>query len=127
MALRGAGVEPDHDAVRALFRSAAHAGDAEAMIELATMSQAEEARRWLLRACGAGHPPAMLHYCDLMLQRDPVDALAWLYAGAAITADDDARKRAEALARELTAKEIDAAQKAGRAHLKQIQAQARGR
>jgi TPR repeat protein len=128
MALRsGVGVAKDSEAARALFTSAAKAGDASGMVELATMSEPPDARHWLLRACEQGHAPAMLHYSDMMMQRDPIEGLAWLYTNAALSADDAARKRAAALAREMTAKEIEAAQKAGRAYLKDIQSKARGR
>jgi hypothetical protein len=54
-----------------------------------------------------------------------VEALSWLYAGVALSGNDAARKRAKALAREMTAAEIDAAQKAGRVYAKDIQQRAR--
>ena len=91
------------------------------------MSPPDEAQHWLKRACEHGHTPAMLNYSDFMLQRDPVEALAWLYTGAALSGDDAPRHRAAALAKEMTAKEIDGAQKAGRAQLKSIQSKARAR
>lgn len=126
IALRsGVGVAKDADRAQALFRSAAGAGDRDAMIQLATMSEAEDARRWLVRASEMGHAPAMVHLSDLLMQRDSVEALAWLYAGVAVSGDDAARKRAKALAKEMTADEIAAAQKAGRAYAKDIQDRAR--
>lgn len=129
MALRsGVGVRKDTKKARGLFREAAGAGDCAAMVELATLSDTEEdARYWMLRASELGHTPAMAHYADMMMARDPIEALAWLYAGAALSGDDAPRKRAAALAREMSANEIDAAQKAGRAYAKQIQSKARGR
>jgi uncharacterized protein len=126
IALRsGAGVEKDVERARTLFRSAAGAGDRDAMIQLATMSEPEDARRWLMRASELGHAPAMLYLSDMLMQRDSVDALAWLYAGVTVSGDDAARKRAKALAREMTADEISAAQKAGRMYAKDIQQKAR--
>jgi TPR repeat protein len=122
MALRsGAGVAKDVEKARALFRSAAGAGDRDAMIELATLSEPDEARRWLLRASELGHAPAMLHLSDMLMQKDPVDALAWLYTAVAVAGDEAARKRAKALATEMTAAEIATAQKAGRIYAKAIQ------
>jgi uncharacterized protein len=126
IALRsGVGVAKDNEKAQALFRSAAGAGDRDAMIQLATMSEPDDARRWLLRASELGHAPAMLHLSDMLMRRDPVEALSWLYAGVALSGDEPARKRAKALAREMTAAEIDAAQKAGRAYAKDIQQRAR--
>jgi TPR repeat protein len=126
MALRsGVGAQRDVDRARALFRSAAGAGDRDAMIQLATMSEPDDARRWLTRASELGHAPAMLHLSDMLMQRDPVEALSWLYAGVTISGDEGARKRAKALAREMTASEIDQAQKAGRLYAKEIQQKAR--
>lgn len=128
MALRsGAGVTRNPDAARTLFREAAGAGDRDAMIELATMSEPDDARYWLMRASELGHPPAMLHYSDLIMKRDPVEGLAWLYTCVTVSGSDAARKRAAALAREMNAKEIDAAQKAGRLYAKDIHDKARGR
>ncbi len=128
MALRsGVGVSPDKELARALLRQAAGAGDATAMMELATMSEPDDARYWMLRASELGHAPAMAHYADMMMPRDPIEALAWLYAAATFAGGDAARKRAAALAREMSAKEIDAAQKAGRAYAKQIQNQTKAR
>jgi hypothetical protein len=59
------------------------------------------------------------------MQKDPVEALSWLYAGVTLCGDDAARKRAKALAREMTAAEIETAQKAGRVYAKDIQQRAR--
>ncbi len=122
VALRsGVGVSKDDDRAYTLFRSAAGAGDRDAMIQLATMSEPDDARRWLTRASELGHAPAMLHLSDMLMSRDPVEALSWLYAGVALSGDDAARERAKALAKEMSAAEIDAAQKAGRAYAKDIQ------
>lgn len=126
MALRsGVGVAKDAEKARALFRSAAGAGDKDAMIELAAMSEPDEARRWLARASELGHARAMLHLSDMLMHKDPVDALAWLYAAVAAAGDEAARKRAKALAREMTAAEIAAAQKEGRRYAKAIQDRAK--
>ena len=127
IALRsGAGVAKNNDMARQQFRSAAGAGDGEAMVQLATMSDPDDARRWLTRASELGYPPAMLHLSDFLMQRDPVDALSWLYAGVSFSGDDAARKRAAALAREMTAAEISSAQKAGRAYAKEIKTRLSG-
>jgi TPR repeat protein len=121
IALRsGAGVEKDNERARTLFRSAAGAGDRDAMVQLATMSDPEDARRWMLRASELGHAPAMMHLSDMLMHNDPVEALSWLYCAVSLSADDAARKRAAALAREMSAAEIDAAQKAGRVYAKDI-------
>lgn len=128
IALRsGVGGEKDNERARALFRSAAGAGDKDAMVQLATMSAPEDARRWLLRASELGHSEAMLHLSDMLMHDEPVEALSWLYASVALSGNDAARKRAAALARELSAAEIDAAQKAGRIYAKDIQQRARGK
>lgn len=122
IALRsGVGVAKDNDKARSFFRSAAGGGDRDAMIQLATMSEPDDARRWLLRASELGHAPAMLHLSDMLMGKDPVSALSWLYASVTLSGDETARKRAKALAAEMTAAEIDAAQKAGRVHAKDIQ------
>jgi len=127
IALRsGVGVAKNNDAARAEFRSAAGAGDGEAMVQLATMSEPDEARRWLTRASELGYAPAMLHLSDFLITRDPVESLSWLYASVSLAGDDAARKRAAALAKELTANEISEAQKAGRAYAKEITQRSRG-
>ena len=121
IALRsGVGVAKNTDAARDQFRAAAGAQDREAMVQLATLSEPEEARYWLLRASELGYAHAMLHLADMLMADDPVGALSWLYAAVALNADDAARKRAAALAREMTAKEIEAAQKAGRLYARDI-------
>lgn len=123
IALRsGVGVTKDEEAAITQFRAAAGAGDRDAMVQLAAMSEPEETQRWLLRASELGHAPAMAELAEGLMQDDPVEALSWLYAAVALSGDDAARKRAAALARELTAREIDAAQKAGRTYAKDIQA-----
>lgn len=126
IALRsGVGVLKDGELARTQFRMAAGADDCEAMVQLAAMSEPEEARRWLTRACELGYAPAMLDLADLLLESDPEGALAWLYAGVALGGDEDARKRAATLAKELSAAEIEAAQRLGRERFKQIE-RARG-
>jgi TPR repeat protein len=126
IALRaGSGVNKDVEKARTLFRSAAGAGDRDAMIELATLSEPDDARRWLLRASELGHAPAMMHLSDMLMKRDPVEALSWLYAGVALSGNDAARMRAKARAREMTAAENDAAQNPGRVNDKYITQRAR--
>lgn len=121
IALRsGVGAEKNNDEARAQFRSAAGAGDREAMVQLATMSEPDEAHRWLMRASELGYAPAMTYLSDVLIERDPVEALSWLYAAVTLAADDPARKRAAALAAELSAKEIEQAQKIGREHARDI-------
>ena len=127
IALRsGVGTAKNSDMAYQQFRSAAGAGDGEAMVQLASMSEPDETRHWLHRACELGYAPAMPHYADFLMQHDPVEALSWLYAGVTLSGDDVARKRAAALAKEMSAAEIDAAQKAGRAYAKEITARAQG-
>ncbi len=121
MALRsGVGVRPDAHEARKLFRAAAAGDDVEAMLQLATMSEPEDAKRWLERASEMGHPGAMRHLSDLLVGEQPIDALAWLYASITLTGDETARRRAEALAREMTADEISTAQKSGRALIRNL-------
>jgi TPR repeat protein len=128
IALRsGVGVAKNVDLARDQFRAAAGAQDGEAMVQLATLSDPEEARYWLLRGSENGYTPAMLYLSDMMMERDPIDALSWLYCAVSLAGDDAARKRAAALARELTAKEISVAQKTGRLYAKEIQQRSRGR
>jgi TPR repeat protein len=123
IALRsGVGAAKNTDMARAQFRSAAGAGDGEAMVQLAGMSDPEETLHWLTRASELGYAPAMGHLADFLMQRDPVEALSWLYADVTLSGDNAARKRAAALAREMSAKEIDLAQKAGRLYAKEIKA-----
>jgi TPR repeat protein len=112
---------------RGLGGPTAGAGDREAMLQLATMCEPEEHRRWLLRASELGYAPAMLHLSDALMQREPVEALSWLYAAVTTSGDDAARKRAASLAREMSAAEIDEAQKAGRMYAKDIQQRAQGK
>ncbi|MBK8542399.1 MAG: sel1 repeat family protein [Caulobacteraceae bacterium] len=116
----GVGVAKNNDAALTHFRSAAGGGDREAMVQIATMSEPDEARRWLMRAAELGYAPAMAHLSDFLMQRDPVDALSWLYAAVTLAADDPARKRAAALAKEMSAKEIEEAQKIGREYAREI-------
>lgn len=123
----GVGVAQDIELAREQFRAAAGAQDGEAMVQLAALSEPEEARYWLLRGAENGYPPAMAHLADLIMERDPVDALSWLYAAVSLSGDEAARKRAAALARELTAKEIASAQKAGRLYAKEVQQRSKRR
>ena len=128
VALRsGVGAPKDNERARALFRSAAAAGDKDAMVQIATMCEPDDARRWLLRAAEQGHAPAMLHLADMIMRSEPIEALSWLYAAVTLSANDAARKRAGALAREMSAAEIDAAQRAGRVYAKDILQRAQGR
>lgn len=121
IALRsGVGAIRNDDEARRQFRAAAGAGDGEAMVQLASMSEPDDARYWLLRASELGYPPAMLHLADMVMRYDPVDALAWLYANVALSGSEDARERAKALAKQMTAAEIDAAQKAGRLYVRDV-------
>jgi TPR repeat protein len=121
VALRsGVGAPKDIDAARAAFRAAMGAGDVEAIAQLATMSDPDEARRLLIRAAEHGHVTAMRNLADILVTRDPVEALAWLYCAVSFSASDPARKRAAAIARELSARDIEDAQKAGRAYAKNI-------
>ena len=127
VALRsGHGVAQDREKARNLFRTAMGAGDPEAMTQLAAMSEPEEARRLLTRACEAGHVSAMRHLADQIVERDPIDALAWLYCAVAISADEDARKHARVIAKELSARDIEEAQKTGRTYAKAIQRNTKG-
>ena len=126
MALRaGIGTPKDPEAAHHLFRLSASAGDPDAMTQLAAMSDREDARHWLVRASELGNAGAMLNLADLLMEDEPVEALAWLYASVTLTGNDACRKRAHDLAREMRAAEIDAAQKAGRMYAKDIRAKAR--
>lgn len=128
IALRsGSGITKNNEEARNQFRSAAGAGDREAMIQLATMSEPDDARRWLLRASELGYAPAMMHLSDMLMRRDPVEALSWLYAAVTLSAHDAARKRAAALAAEMSAKEIEQAQKLGREYAREIRDKTQGR
>jgi TPR repeat protein len=128
IALRsGVGVVKNNEEALAHFRSAAGGGDREAMVQLAAMSDPDDARRWLMRAAELGYAPAMSHLSDMLMARDPVDALSWLYAAVTLAADDAARKRAAALAKEMTASEIDQAQRIGRAYAREIRDRTQGR
>lgn len=115
VALRsGIGVRKDIEEARKLFRSAAGGDDLEAMLQLSTLCEGEEQIRWLTRASEMGHPGAMRALAELLLASQPVDALGWLYASAALAPTEEGRKRAAELAAELSAEEIETAQKAGR-------------
>ncbi|MBS0386088.1 MAG: sel1 repeat family protein [Proteobacteria bacterium] len=128
IALRaGIGAARDNDAAQELFRLAASAGDADGMVQLALMSDTDDARSYLVRASELGNPSAMLHLSNMLMRDEPVEALAWLYASVTISGDDACRKRAAALAREMSAKEIEAAQKAGRIYARDILNRSRAR
>lgn len=128
IALRtGVGVVKNNEAALTQFRSAAGGGDREAMVQIATMSEPDDARRWLMRASELGYAPAMTHLSDMLMKRDPVEALSWLYAAVTLAADDAARKRAAALAAEMSAKEIEQAQKLGRDYAREIRDRTQGR
>jgi len=128
IALRsGVGVAKDNSAALAQFRSAAGGGDREAMVQIAKMSAPDDARRWLMRASELGYAPAMMHLSDVLMRRDPVEALSWLYAAVTLGADDAARKRAAALAKEMSAKEIEQAQRYGREYARDIRDKTQGR
>lgn len=128
IALRsGVGAIKNNAAAATQFRQAAGAGDREAMLQLATMSEPEDARRWLMRASELGYAPAMIHLSDMLMQRDPVEALSWLYAAVTLSGHEPARKRAATLAKEMTAKEIEQAQKYGREYARDIRDRTQGR
>ncbi len=122
----GVGVAKNTDLARQHFRSAAGAGDGEAMVQIASMSEPDDTRRWLTRAAEMGYAPAMLHLADLLMPLNPVEALTWLYASVTLSGDDASRKRAAALAREMSAREIDVAQRAGRAIAKSVKTRVEG-
>ena len=108
------------DEARELLRSAAGVGNPVAMTELAALSDAGEAKRWLTRAADAAYTPAMRALGEELMDDDPVEALAWLYTHAAATGDPNSVKRASALAQEMSADEIAQAQKAGRAYARNV-------
>jgi TPR repeat protein len=115
VALRsGIGVRKDVEEARKLFRAAAGGDDLEAMLQLSTLCEGEEQIRWLNRASETGHPGAMRALAELLIAERPEQALAWLYASAALAPGEEIRKRAAELAAELSAEEIDRAQKSGR-------------
>lgn len=117
----GVGVAKDNAAARAHFRAAIGAGDVDAMVQLATMSEPDDARALFARAAEQGHVAAMRHLAEMLLARDPVEALSWLYCAVSLSADEAARKRAAAMAKELSARDIEDAQKAGRAYARNIE------
>jgi uncharacterized protein len=123
----GVGVRPDPEAARSVFRSAAGAGDVGAMAELAAMSDPADARHWYGRAAELGHAPSMRALSDMLIETDPVEALAWLYVAGAISGDETVGKRAAQLAQEMDAAEIDAAQKSGRRMIKTLREGAKRR
>src|SRR6185295_6252855 len=103
IALRsGVGVAKDTEAAREMFRLAASSNDPEGMVQLATMSDPDHARSYLVRAAELGNPSAMLHLSNMLMREEPVEALAWLYASVTVSGDDPCRKRAAALAREMS-------------------------
>ncbi len=125
--LAGVGAERDVNQARALFRSAAGAGDVDAMLRLAAMSEPAEARDLLHRAAEGGHVEAMRQYANALMETDPQEALAWLYASVGMSGDAPTADHGAALARELSADEIVAAQKRGRAILKHFRKEQRRR
>ncbi len=128
VALRsGVGIAKNEPAAADCFRNAAAAGDSEAMVQLAAMSEPGEARALLRRAADQGHGTAMAALAELVMRADPVKALTWLYVDVALTGDETALKRAHALAREMTGAEIAAAQKSGRARAKSLQTRLKGK
>lgn len=123
-ALSGVGTAQDTKQAQALLRSAAGAGDVAAMTTLATMmADVSASRRLLFRAAESGYPPAMRALSDLILETDPIDALAWLYVHVALTGEEAVIKRAKKVADELTADEIGQAQKQGRAELRRLKSE----
>lgn len=111
----GVGVAKDEAAAISLFRMAAGAGDCDAMVELAALSNPDDANRLLRQAVELGHPAAMRRLAEQLLRHDPIGALSLLYAEATMTGDDAPRLRAAKLAREMKPAEITQAQRAGRA------------
>jgi uncharacterized protein len=122
----GVGVAKNPEAALACFRSAAGAGDCDAMVHLAALSEPDETKRLLFRAAEHGHPGAMRQLADMTMRDDPVEALSWLYADVALSGDEAALRRAAALALEMRADEISAAQKVGRAVAKKIARRVKG-
>jgi len=117
-----AGDDDERAEAKDLFRNAAGAGDPEAMTRLADLSEPQVARDLLERAAETGHAPAMLELAARLMRVDPVEALGWLYAAAATSGADEAKTLAIALAKEMHASEIGAAQKIGRMRAKRVRA-----
>jgi len=105
---------------RSLLRSAAGGGDVTAMTRLAEVSEHTDAQRLLQRAADAGHPPAMPRLSDLLMEDDAVESLAWLYVHVAQASDDQSYERAKRLADEMSAEEIDAAERRAKSILKRF-------
>ncbi len=115
VALRnGWGAEKNIEEARRLFTAAAQRGFAPAMSNLASLCEPGDARRWLTRAAEAGHTPAMRALCDMIEDKEPIEALGWLYAAVALSGDEACVRRAKQLARSVPAAGIAEAQKRGR-------------
>jgi TPR repeat protein len=95
------------------------------MLRLAAMSNAAEARDLLQRAAEGGHVEAMRLYASALVETDTEEALAWLYASVGMSGDAPTAHHGASLARELSADEIVAAQKRGRAILKHFRKEQR--
>ncbi|HVY02992.1 MAG TPA: hypothetical protein VG983_04990, partial [Caulobacterales bacterium] len=85
-----------------------------------------EARKWYGRAADAGQPEAMNEYGVALAEgfggpEDLVEGCAWIYAAVGRGASEAAARNVEALAHTMTGAEIKAAQKRGRAILKQVE------
>lgn len=123
----GVGVARDEEEARRLFRAAAAGDDMDAILHLASLSEGEEAEHWLKRAADMGHPGAMRVLSDILVETAPVEALSWLYASSSLLNDDAARRRAIALAEELSADQVEAARRIGRNVVKRRFREARNR
>jgi TPR repeat protein len=119
----GVGTPKDEAEARDWFRSAAGAGDVAAMTQLARHSSAHDALSLLERAAETGYADAMRNLSEMMLHIDVIEALTWLYVSAVWNSDEIASERATKLAKEMTASEIAAAQKRGRAFLKKLRSE----
>jgi TPR repeat protein len=84
---------------------------------LAEVSDGAQARTLLTQAAEAGHVPSMLRLADESETLEPIEALAWLYEAAALSANEDYVRRAKSLAREMVVSDIDAALARARKHL----------
>lgn len=118
----GLGAEKNDAAARTLFEAAAARGYPPAMTHLAPMCDPAAARTWLGRAADAGYAPAFLDLSFRCERDEPIEALALLYAHAALTGAESSAVKAKSLARDLAPGDIAAAQKKGRRFLKQAQA-----
>jgi uncharacterized protein len=83
----------------------------------------EGARSQYQKAAEAGHPEAMNEYGVALAEgvggrQDPIEGAGWIYAAVALGAPPLAARNALALAQNMTAEEIAAARKYGRALLR---------